>query len=171
MQYVKSQVIDFDSKFERQRVAQYFSGDQAQSMLAVLDALDSGNLEAASRLYTPDVASRMPSAPYAIIKAYRDSVRAPGEFEHPRLRTTSAGEFVNPNDVRAQHAYALHVLHSHRYMMAKMAVVLQKVGGDDPEVQNLVQKVVKTLDEANGAAENDAFRLTNTDGQLALSLD
>lgn len=171
MQYIKSQVIDFDSKFERQRVEQYFSGDQAQAMLAVLDALEAGNLETASRLYTPDVASRMPSAPYGIIKAYRDSVRDPKAFEHPRLRLTSASDFVNPNDVRAQHAYALHALHAHRYMLAKMAVALQKLGGDDAEVKSLVQKAIKTLDEANGAAENDAFTLTSTDGQLALSFD
>lgn len=44
-----------------------------------------------------------------------------------------AGEFVNPNDVRVQHSYCLHVLASTQYAYLQM-VQLLRARAHDPEV-------------------------------------
>ena len=171
MKFIKSQVIEFDAEFERNRVKQFYSPEQATPMFAVLDALEAGDLKAASDAYTSDVATRMPSTPYHIIKAYRDHIKDPDVHEHPKVKLTPPNGFTNPNNVNVQHNYALHVLANHRYMLAKLAVALQDVASEDAKMHDLVKQAVAALHGANGAEENDPFKLVEVDGKLAISLD
>lgn len=172
MRFIKSQVVEIDVKAERARIAEFFEPDAAQPVLRMLAALESGDLHAASGLFTQNMAVTVAAPVAEVIAAYRNHQKDPEPYEPPKLQPdATAGNFSNPNDVRVQHSYALHVLHAHRYALAKMAVLLQEVAGDDVAAQEQIRRAVGTLRAANGAAENDAFRLEEGDGKLVLSLD
>jgi hypothetical protein len=172
MRFTKSEFIDIDVPAERARITEFFEPDVAQPMLRLLDALESGDLATASRVFSREMAASLCVPVGAVIKAYRSHQKDPQMFEHPRLQLDAgAGTFSNPNDVRAQHTYALHVLAANRYALAKMAVTLQELAGADITAQEQVRRAVATLNAANGASENDAFTLEEVDGKLTLSFN
>jgi hypothetical protein len=170
MRFTKCEFIDIDVPAERARINEFFEAGAAQPMLQLLNALESSDLATASRLYSREMASSLCVSVGDVIRAYRSHQKDPQMFEHPRLQLDAgAGTFSNPNDVRAQHSYALHVLAGTRYALAKMAVALQELAGNEASAQEQVSRAAANLKAANGAAENDVFKLEEVDGKLTLS--
>jgi hypothetical protein len=50
-----------------------------------------------------------------------------------------------------------------------MAVTLQELAGADIAAQEQVRRAVATLNAANGASDNDVFKLEEVDGKLNVS--
>ncbi|MBC8741837.1 hypothetical protein F6X40_35400 [Paraburkholderia sp. UCT31] len=91
MRFIKSEVVEFDEKYERARIKKFFSAEEAAPMLAVLDALEAGDLKTASDLLTVGVASRMPAV-FNVFKAYRDHLREPDVYLAPKRMVSDEGQ-------------------------------------------------------------------------------
>jgi len=180
MKILKTDVMEFDEQAYRKRILYEFAGPMQERFLIMLDAFIKGDWEAASvvrdalpghqRGYVPLVIRQVLDA-YAVRQSRQEVVsqqpdhtgwfRTPDGLKFSRATAcypkhyvlAPREDFVNPNDVRVQHGYALHVLYATRHALKTTTDLLKTMSGSRPDVTERCGKNVAVLKAAKGAED------------------
>jgi hypothetical protein len=186
MKILKTDVIEFDEEAYRKRILYEFAGPMQERFLAMLNAFVKGDWEVAAGVrdalpghqqgYVPLVVRQVLDA-HAVQQSRKqvvdEQLDSPGPFRTPdgvsfsragavypkQYVLTPQAEFVNPNDVRVQHGYALHVLYATRHALKKTTDLLRATGGSSPEVDERCDRSIALLKAAKGAEDTEDLEL------------